>query len=123
MHELPVTQALLELVLERGAGANAARVTDIYVEIGQLSSYVDDSVQFYWDIISRGTMAERARLHFRRIPLELRCTICGEQFHPSGESFACPHCGSDAVMVAAGEAFCMVGLDVEKERAPVEEAS
>jgi len=37
--------------------ANASKVTGINLVIGQLSSIVDDSIQFYWDTISEGTIA------------------------------------------------------------------
>ena len=118
MHELPVTQALLDLVVERAAAAQAARVTDIYIEIGQLASYVDESVQFYWDIISGGTAAEGANLHFQRIPLSIQCTACGRSFQPDGRTFDCPDCGSERVRVTSGEEFQLVGLDVERAAQP-----
>ena len=114
MHELAVTQSLLNLVLERATEAHAARVTGIYVEIGELSSYVDDSVSFYWDTISSGTIAESAQLHFERIPIELECTRCATRFSPDGKSFDCPHCGSHEVGVVQGDAFRTVALDIEK---------
>jgi hydrogenase nickel incorporation protein HypA/HybF len=114
MHELAVTQALLDLVIERSDADQATRVTAIYVEMGQLSSYVDDSVQFYWDIISRGTRAEGASLHFKRVALEMQCKACGAKFLPGSESFACPQCGSDQVLVTAGDVFCLTALDIER---------
>ena len=114
MHELPVTQSLLDLVVQRAAEVGAARVTDIYVEIGELSSYVDDSVSFYWDIISQGSVAEGARLHFERIAMELECARCATRFAPDGKSFDCPRCGSHEVGVTRGDVFQMVALDIEK---------
>ncbi len=47
------------------------KVTDIYLRLGQLSSIVDESVQFYWDVISQGTLAEGAQLHFTHVPAAL----------------------------------------------------
>ena len=90
------------------------RVSDIYVEIGQLSSYVDESVQFYWDIISKDTIAEGAKLHFKRVPLELECNDCSTRFKPQEVSYECPGCHSSKVRVVAGEVFQLMGLDVEK---------
>ncbi|MEX1248385.1 MAG: hydrogenase maturation nickel metallochaperone HypA [Anaerolineales bacterium] len=120
MHELPVTQALLDLALEQAKKAHAARVADIYIEVGQLSSYVDDSIQFYWDIISRGTLAEGAELHFQRIPLQMQCKTCESTFQPSEHSFACPDCGSEQVHITAGEELRMVGIDIERREQPEE---
>ncbi|MEX2143269.1 MAG: hydrogenase maturation nickel metallochaperone HypA [Anaerolineales bacterium] len=118
MHELSVTQALLDLVVQRAATAQAARVTDIYIEIGDLASYVDESIQFYWDIISAGTAAKGARLHFERIPLTMHCTACEKSFQPDGKTFNCPGCGSEKVRVMSGEEFRLVGLDVERAAQP-----
>jgi hypothetical protein len=67
MHELFATQAILDKALARAAEEAAARITDLHLVVGDLSSYVDDSVQFYWDEISKGTIAESARLHFRHV--------------------------------------------------------
>lgn len=55
MHEMAVTEGLLTLAEEHAGKAQAARVTDVYMVIGQLSSFVDDSIQFYWEIMSEGT--------------------------------------------------------------------
>jgi hydrogenase nickel incorporation protein HypA/HybF len=63
MHELPVAENVLEITLRHARQANATRVTDLYLVVGQLSSIIDDSLQFYWDIISKDTIAEGAVLH------------------------------------------------------------
>ena len=74
MHELPITQSLLEIALQHGEQAGAQRITQLDIVVGELSSIVDDSVQFYWDIVSKGTIAEGADLSFRRVPGTLRCS-------------------------------------------------
>jgi hydrogenase nickel incorporation protein HypA/HybF len=119
MHELAVTQALLELCLQRADAAEAARVSDLYIQVGELSSYVDEAVQFYWDIISEGTPAEGAKLHFERIAMRLECRDCGEQFEPDTDSFACPRCDSERVEVVAGDGLQLMAIDIEKEMVEV----
>jgi len=116
MHELAVTQSLLKLAVDHAEAAEATRVTDIYIEIGQLSSYVDESVQFYWDLISKGTVAQGATLHFHRVPMELECHDCRHCFQPTGANFECPKCKSEHVEVVSGDVFQLVGLDVEKPK-------
>jgi hydrogenase nickel incorporation protein HypA/HybF len=115
MHELPVTESILEIALRHARQVNATRVTDLYLVIGKLSSIVDDSIQFYWDIIAKDTIAEGAQLHFSRVPAELECTTCGTKFHPDGEDFSCPSCRSNAVRVSAGEEFYLQAIDVENQ--------
>ncbi|HID50673.1 MAG TPA: hydrogenase maturation nickel metallochaperone HypA [Anaerolineae bacterium] len=113
MHELPVTQSILEIATRYAAEANARRVTDLYLVIGQLSSIVDDSIQFYWDIISRDTVCAGARLHFERIPATLLCLDCGHTYTLDGELTLCPQCASSRVQVTSGEEFRLDSIEVE----------
>ncbi len=113
MHELPVTESILEIALEHAQSAGASRITDLYLVIGQLSSIIDDSIQFYWDIISKDTPAEGARLHFRRIDTRLRCLDCQHGYAPQEGQMACPACGSIRVQVVAGDEFFLEAIEVE----------
>jgi hydrogenase nickel incorporation protein HypA/HybF len=113
MHERAVTESLLEIALRHAQGAGATRITDLYLVIGQLSSFLDDSVQFYWDILTEGTIAEKATLHFRRIPVEMVCLDCQRHYSPSDRDFTCPDCSSPRVKVIAGEEFMLEAIDVE----------
>jgi hydrogenase nickel incorporation protein HypA/HybF len=115
MHELPVAESMLEIAQRAAQEAGGPRVVALHLVIGQLSSIVDDSIQFYWDIISQGTLAEGAELHFRRVPGELLCLDCGHRYFLEGGRLACPNCGSAAVKVIAGEEFRMEAIDVEDE--------
>lgn len=110
MHELSITQGILELALKNAGGR---RVKHVNLVIGQFSSIVDDSVQFYWDIIAKDTAAEGSMLHFERIPGEMTCRACGHVFRPNGETFACPSCSSPSVRISRGNEFQVESIDVE----------
>jgi hydrogenase nickel incorporation protein HypA/HybF len=118
MHELSVTQSLLEIALRHGREAGAQRVTDLYLVIGEWSSIVDDSVQFYWDIVAQGTPAEGARLHFERIPARATCGECGREFAPGGESLLCPGCGSSRLRLLTGDEFRLDSIAIEPAAQP-----
>ncbi|RPH59991.1 MAG: hydrogenase maturation nickel metallochaperone HypA [Chloroflexi bacterium] len=113
MHELAVTQSILEIAVRHAEQQNAAKITDLYLVIGQLSSTVDDSVQFYWDMISDGTIAKGAKLHFKRIPAELACLDCNETFSLTGKDLFCPACSSTRVRVINGNQFFLEAINVE----------
>ena len=113
MHELAVTDSILNIATRHAAAANAARVTDLYLVIGQLASIVDDSVQFYWDIVSQGTICEGAQLHFERVPAQLLCVDCGHAYSLENELSACPQCGSPHIKVTAGDEFRLDSIGVE----------
>jgi len=113
MHELTVTESILEIALRNADSAGASRITDIYLVIGELSSIVDDSVQFYWDIIAKDSSAEGATLHFDRIPTELLCLDCKQQFSPIDNHMACPECDSINIQILKGEEFLLEAINVE----------
>jgi hydrogenase nickel incorporation protein HypA/HybF len=112
MHELPITQHILEIVLRHAQQADAVRVTDIYLVIGQLSSYVDESIQFYWDVLCRGTLAEGAQLHFEPVKAEVACQTCGARSPLAQIGQGCPQCGSLRLKVVAGEEFYVRAIRV-----------
>jgi hydrogenase nickel incorporation protein HypA/HybF len=114
MHELAVTESILEIALRHGTGAGAARITDLYLVVGELSTIVDDSVQFYWDLIAQGTLAEGAQLHFRRIPAAFLCLDCGERYPLREDSFTCPGCGGARAQIEAGEEFAVEAIEIEE---------
>lgn len=114
MHELPITQSILDIALQYGEQARAKRITDLYLVIGQLSSVLDESVQFYWDIIAKGSIAEGARLHFERIPAALECLDCGEKYAiTKGTLTSCPQCDSISVNITAGNEFRLDSIEIE----------
>jgi hydrogenase nickel incorporation protein HypA/HybF len=113
MHELPVVESILEIATRHAAKENASRITEVYLVIGQLSSIIDDSIQFYWDILSKDTLAEGAKLHFRRIPIEMLCLDCEKSYTPDSRDLACPFCGSGRVKIVTGEEFYVEAINVE----------
>jgi hydrogenase nickel incorporation protein HypA/HybF len=113
MHELSVTESILEIALRHANGTGATRINHIYLVIGQLSSIVDDSIQFYWDMIAKDTIAESAQLHFRRILTEFLCLECNRQYHPDGQGFSCPECGGERIKIIAGNEFYLEAIDIE----------
>jgi len=117
MHELAVTESILEIANQAAGENGASQVTDIFLTIGQLSSIVNDSVQFYWDHISAGTPSEGAVLHFQRVPARLRCKVCGKEYELNEELMPCPSCGSIALEIMSGEEMLVDHIEVIKEEA------
>lgn len=113
MHELPVTESLLKIALQHADTAGAKRITDLHIVMGDLATMVDDSIQFYWDIIAKDTIAEGATLHFRRVPAELQCMTCFEKYRPSPDELICPKCGGVGAKIIAGEEFALESIDVD----------
>jgi hydrogenase nickel incorporation protein HypA/HybF len=114
MHELSVTENVLEIALKHASAADATRITLVNLTIAQLSSIVDDSVQFYWDIITEDTLCAGSKLVFNRIPAIFRCSFCATDYKLSPDSNACPECGSLVNTVISGEEFFVDSIEIEK---------
>jgi hydrogenase nickel incorporation protein HypA/HybF len=110
MHELAITENILDIALKH---ANAQRITDVHIAIGELSTFVDGSVRHYWDIISKGTPAEGSQLHFRHIPILLQCRDCNAQFNATKDMSTCTSCGSQRLKVLAGDEFSLESIEVK----------
>ena len=114
MHELAVTESVLEIACRHAEEAQAGKVTDIYLVIGRLSCIVDDSVQFYWDFIAKGTVCEGSELHFKRIPAELLCLDCDTKYTLDDELKPCPNCSSANIRVVSGDDFNLDSIEIQR---------
>jgi hydrogenase nickel incorporation protein HypA/HybF len=122
MHEMSITQAMLDMALEHAKGQ---RITDINLQVGRMSGIVPESVEFYFEYLSQGTLAEGATLHFETVPLEMTCVDCGRQADLSDWAYDPPRaimiealargceCGSNNLRVTGGTGFHMLSLEVE----------
>jgi len=94
MHELKAATDILNIALEAcEKEGEDAYITDIFLVIGELSSYLDDSLGMYFAEIARDTKAENAKLHFKRIPARFFCEKCNRHYDKRGSNFSCNTCG------------------------------
>lgn len=129
MHELSVTQSLLDLALQEGRAAGAHQITALDVRVGALTGIVPDSVTFYFEMLSEGTIAEGAELRFEKVFPKARCRECGQQMPLDVSSdeqtrfsyawleafteLVCAQCGGDDFELAGGHEFALVSIEIE----------
>lgn len=114
MHELSITENILKIALRHAEQANAKCITRLNLVIGELSGVVGESVQFYWDMIAKDTIAAGAELHIERVPASLRCLGCDHVFPLDGKSNACPECGERRVVAAGGDDFRLESIEIDQ---------
>jgi hydrogenase nickel incorporation protein HypA/HybF len=112
MHELSLSGAIVNTVVKHAAGRPVSVVT---MRIGALRQVVPDTLEFYFDFVSKGTVCEGARLEQELIPARLRCANCEREWEIELPIFMCPDCGSGGrVEVASGEEFEVESIEVEE---------
>ena len=113
MHELAITQSMLDLVLEQAEKVGAKEVGKINLVIGEMTGVVGDCVQFYFDFISKGTLAEGAALSFKMVPTMARCRGCDKLFGIKEFDWTCPYCQGNGMEIIAGKELYVESIEVE----------
>jgi hydrogenase nickel incorporation protein HypA/HybF len=113
MHELSIAESMVDIVLRHAGEAGATKVTSVRVLIGELSTFVDESIELYWRELTRGTVAEGARLEFQREAGTLLCLSCSKEFPVHTPEFLCPHCGSAQALPSGGRECYVESIEVE----------
>lgn len=108
MHEMALTQSVVETVCEHAAGR---RVHSVKVEIGALCAVVADAMAFCFELATEGTVADGARLDVDIRPGAARCRSCAGHFELNDPILLCP-CGSADVEVLDGRDLKILSMEV-----------
>lgn len=113
MHELGLTKDLVDLVTAKAVEAGAKRVVSIRLVVGAISGVEADAVSFCFEVVSKGTIAEGARLDIDRVPLTLACKTCRAKTEVEDVLTVCGKCGSTDVEIVAGREFTIKSMEVD----------
>ena len=113
MHELSITQSILSIALDKANSVKAKRVSQVNIVIGELSGIVGECVQFYFDFLSKGTIATQASLSFHQTPTRLRCRNCATVFSPDDLDWTCPNCHEHKIEITSGRECYVESIEVE----------
>ena len=103
----------MSLALEKAGEAKAKKITRINLVFGELSGVVGECVQFYFDVISKNTLADGAVLSFEMKPIRIRCRNCEKEFTPVNHNWACPDCHEISMEIVSGRECYMESIEVE----------
>lgn len=113
MHELSLSESIIDLVVDRARVEHIARVSRVVVEIGVASAIDPQTLLFCFPITAAETLADGAELVIRDIPLQARCEACRMEFAPPTLISPCPSCGSFARHIVAGREMRVVSFEGE----------
>ena len=113
MHELAITQSILDISQKAAEEHGAKRVKSVRIMLGEYSGVVPQCIQYYFDVISRDTIAAGAVLDIRRLPVVVHCNACGRESQIDRLHVSCPLCGGIDLKLIQGREFYIESLEVE----------
>lgn len=108
-----MTQQIIKIASEHAQKNGAVKVINIQLVVGEYSGFIGDSIAMYFDVISKDTKAEGAKLSIRYVKPQLKCEQCGEYFERKRFSFECPTCQGQGVPTEIGKEFYIESIEVE----------
>ena len=112
MHEYALVAHLLEAVETQARQLQARQVLAINLVVGERSGIVDESLNFYFDMLAADTLAADARLCVRRTPMRFDCRLCGEAYNPPPGDFHCPTCGEVGQLVDDASQMLIESIEI-----------
>jgi hydrogenase nickel incorporation protein HypA/HybF len=92
MHEVSIMAEALRIAVDAAKSAGANRVVKMRLRIGSLSGVVPDALQFAFDVVCHGTMAEGASLEIEAVRASCWCATCQAEFDCVDLFNECPRC-------------------------------
>jgi len=109
MHELSITQSILEQALSEAKKHKAKKINKIKLQIGAGTAIVADCMQFYFDTMKKDTIAEKSILEIVTIPVKVRCPKCQKEYKVLEITCDC----KNGVEIVSGQDMLVEYIDVE----------
>lgn len=116
MHELPITESILNIVIMYAEKNAVKKVIVINLRVGRLSDLEDEWIQRYFDYLSKGTVAEGAKLNIERTPIKLQCNSCATSYEVEITNIGdtvCPGCGKNDGKIISGREYYIKDMEVQ----------
>lgn len=115
MHEMGITQGILASSFEVAQNAGATKITEIRISVGELTEVVEFALQFAFEALTPGTIAEGATLTVTHIGAKSHCNSCGADYEHDRFSMTCAECDSLDVVLLEGRELRIDSIETADE--------
>lgn len=112
MHEMSLTESLVEIALEEATKQGATRITRVRLDVGKLSHIEPEALVFCFEAVTKGTAADGALLEIDHTEGTGWCLDCAREVALTARFASCPLCGRYHVQMTAGDEFKIRELEV-----------
>ncbi len=98
MHELGITQGIIDRAREAAEQHGARKVTDVYLVMTPAADFTQESIEMYFQMLTDGdALLDGAALHVERQAAAATCLNCSDEFSTDAPQPVCPQCGSTQI--------------------------
>jgi hydrogenase nickel incorporation protein HypA/HybF len=122
MHEYSISSSIVKTVIASAKDNNASKVIGINLEIGDLVFLNPEQVEFWLRELSKGTIAQDAKIRIKKILPRIKCLDCSYEgrmrfegnplYHICSPSFFCPECNSYNIEISKGRECLISNIEV-----------
>jgi hydrogenase nickel incorporation protein HypA/HybF len=102
MHEMSLCKSLLGTILAHCSKEHTA-IESVQLSIGQLVKVDEDSFRFSFKVLTKGTLAQGARLEIETLPARAHCEMCHNDYTIEQYGEPCPQCKGHQCTILQGE--------------------
>lgn len=113
MHELSLAENLLQIIEDAAHEQQFTQVRTVFLEIGQLTCVEPESLRFYFEIVTKDSVAQHAKLEIIEIAGQALCKQCQQHLLIATYHQTCSYCGSYEIKITQGEEMRIKELEVE----------
>jgi len=115
MHELPVTQNIINICIEEAEKNGAKKIDKINIVVGALSDIVPDSIHMYFELLTKGTILQGTELKVKKIKARILCKDCGLEEELNKSGFKCNNCKSENVKILGSSQLYIESMEVDDD--------
>lgn len=112
MHEMSIVEGIRTAIEESARANGFSKVTRVRLEIGRLAGVERAALDFAFDVVLRGSLAEGAEVQIFDIPGQAACFDCGKTVEIDHRLDICPECGGTRLLVQGGDEMRIKDLEV-----------
>ncbi len=113
MHEVSIMTEAVRMAVEAAQAAGARRITELRMRIGMLSGVVPEALQFAFEAVAAGSLAENATLTIEQTPARFWCEACKSEFVAVKYFAECPQCNTASHALRAGRELELSAMEID----------
>ena len=123
MHEFAFAYNIFKVAEATAIKYNAKKITEVILEIGELTLIVPELLQRSFEMATKGSIAEGAKLNIKITPGKIKCRDCNQisEVTLTRESeltglqlFKCSHCKSNNTEIIEGKKANVKNIKIQE---------